>query len=253
VLFFYLIVFFKTQFPIKVNEMSLKIYRIDSSLSGKIANLIKKPDLPPLGAGAIFLGNPLKNIRDLNRENSYVLSKADEIKRFREAFGNDWVSDIYYIRHPKQSQSNCLIPAVRFHQHIVREQIADIISYMRANLKIQELEINIVRGSSGKLGLSGVVENVPLEGEVNVDLSDEYSAVIKCLRPLRASEKKQTYTWLEDFPHVISIVDDAESGAFTIKEKFDLSFGLSIKAAKAIGASVDWNTQHTFNFTVTVD
>ena len=60
-------------------------------------NRHKKPDLPVTTAflGGIFR-SAAKNLNDYKRENSYVLSKQDEIDRFVEAFGNDWVEDVYY-------------------------------------------------------------------------------------------------------------------------------------------------------------
>lgn len=228
--------------------MSLKLYRIDRSFFGKLNNRLKQPDIP---VAASIIGNPFKNLVDFNRENSYVLSKDDEISRFTEAYNNDWVDDIYYIRHPKKCKTDILIPAERFHQYIIREQISDMISYLRANLRVKELEINILRNNSGKLGLNGVIEGLDLEGEANIKFNKSYSAIIQCPRPLKASEKKKNYTWIDEFPHVVEIVDDVEDGKFKINEEFDLSFGLSVKVAKVIGANIEWNTNHTFNLEVT--
>jgi len=233
--------------------LSLKLYRIDRSLFGKINNHFKKPDLPAPLTGASIGGLLMKNLKDYSRENSYVLSQDDEISRFLEVFGNDWIENLYYVRHPKKARTDYLIPADKFHQFIIREQLADMISYIRANVRVKELEIKISRDNSGEFGLNGVIEGIPLEGETTIRFINNYSIIIKCPRPLRASEKKTTYIWINEFPHLTAIIDDVDSGIFEINETYDLSFGLSIDVAEIIGVNAAWNTTHTFNFKVIVD
>lgn len=229
--------------------MTLKIYRIDRSFFGKINNRFKNPDLPVVVSSA--MGNPFKNLADFNRKNSYVLSKDDEISRFNEAFGNDWVDDRYYIRHPKKSKTDVLIPSERFYQYIIREQIGDIVSYIRANVRVKKLEISLLRGANVGVGLKGIIEGIELEGAAKVSCSSEYSVVIECDRPLKASEKKQQYIWIDEFQHLQAMIDDTFESRFEIKEKFDLSFGVSIKAAKAVGLNADFNATHLFSVNVT--
>lgn len=225
--------------------MSLKTYRIDRSFFGKLNNWLKNPDLP-VDTLAYLGGSFSKNILYYNRENSFVLSKEDEINRFSEAFGNDWVDDIYYVRHPKKLKSNILIPANRFHEYVVREQLSDMVSFVRANVNVKRLEVKIFKGSNVGVNICGVIKEIPLEGGAKLSLGSSYSILIECDRPLKASEKKTVYTWLEDFPHLVSTLDEAENGSFQVNETFDLSFGVSVKAARAIGANVDWNTNHSF-------
>ncbi len=117
-------------------NMSLKIYRIDTSFFGKINNRMKKPDLSVMAKASLF-GGMIKNYKDYKRDKSFILSNKDEIDRFTEAFGNDWVEDHYYIRYPKSIRKNYLIPESLFHKYIMREQISDIISYVRANFRVK--------------------------------------------------------------------------------------------------------------------
>ncbi|MGR5324843.1 hypothetical protein [Vibrio sp. PNB22_1_1] len=230
--------------------MTLKIYRIDTSFFGKMNNRAKKPDLP---VQASLFGSMFKNYKDYKRENSYVLSKKDEIDRFTEAFGNNWVEDQYYIRHPKETRTNYLIPANKFHSYIMREQIGDLISYIRANLRVKELDLTIKSNKSGSIGLKGIIESVPMEGSTQLSTTDEYTVKIKCLAPLKASERKTEYLWIKEFPHIIELVDNASNGLFSLSESFDLSFGLDISAAEAIGANINYHGQNQFNFTVIAD
>lgn len=229
--------------------MSLKIYRIDTSFFGKMNNRMKKPDLPVAITASLF-GGMIKNYKDYKRDNSFVLSNKDEIDRFTEAFGNDWVEDQYYIRHPKSTRTNYLIPASQFHKYIMREQISDIISYVRANLRVKELDLNVKTSKAGSIGLKGIIDNIPMEGSTKLNMADEYTVKIKCLSPLKASEKKTEYLWIDEFPHIIELVDNASNGLFGLNESFDLSFGLDISAAKSIGANLNYHGQTQFNFTV---
>lgn len=231
--------------------MSLRIYRIDRSLFGKLNNYFKPPQLPVASLASI--GNPKKNLSDLFRKNCYVLSKNDEIQRFSEAYNNEWVDDVYYIRHPKKIKTNILIPALSFHKYIIREQIADIISYVRANLNIKEMEINISNNNIGKIKLEGVIDEIPLAGNAKFESNNSYTVTIKCPRPLKASEKETNYTWIDDFKQLKASIDEVYSGTFEIRETFDLSFGLSIKEANVIEASAEWNTNHSFYFKLKID
>ena len=110
--------------------MTLKVYRIDRSFFGKLNNRFKKPDLPL--AVMATVGNLFKNISDFRTENFFVLSENEEVERFTEAYGDEWIDDYYYIRHPKKIRTDILIPATQFHKYIIREQLSDIISYIRA-------------------------------------------------------------------------------------------------------------------------
>ncbi|MEZ9576483.1 MULTISPECIES: hypothetical protein [unclassified Vibrio] len=213
---------------------------------------MKKPDLP-VAAASTFLGDPFKNYKDYNRENSFVLSKQEEIDRFEEAFGNDWVKDQYYIRHPKTTRTNTLIPAKQFHAYIMREQIGDLISYIRANLRVKELDLSIKTSKAGSIGLKGIIEGVPMEGSTSLSMGNDYTVKIKCPSPLKASEKKTEYLWINHFPHLIDLIDEASHGLFSINESFDLSFGLDVSAAKSIGVNLDYNGRTEFNFAVIAD
>ena len=231
--------------------MELRIYRIDRSLSGKVANWWKPPELPPM-SGTVMLGNPFKNVRDVMQEKVYVLSKDDEIERFKDPRGNELVDDIYYIRHPKKTKTDCLIPADKFHSFIAREQIADIISYVRSNLNVLSLDLSISNEAAGKVVLSGDLSGLPLEGNAQFAKKDKYTATIKCTKPLKPSEKKKEFIWMDEFANTQSIVDDAESGTFSIRESFDLSFGMGAKDANRIGINLDWSCGYIFDFSVVV-
>ncbi|WP_318436339.1 hypothetical protein [Photobacterium leiognathi] len=86
-----------------------------------------------------------------------------------------------------------------------------------------------------------------MEGSTELNIDNEYTVKIKCLSPLKASEKKTEYLWINEFPHLIELVDNAYNGSF------DLSFGLDISAAKSTGTNLNYHGQTQFNFIVIAD
>ncbi|WP_318463485.1 hypothetical protein [Photobacterium leiognathi] len=73
----------------------------------------------------------------------------------------------------------------------MREQISDIISYVRANLRVKELALNVKTSKGGSIGLKGIIDNIPREGSTELNIDNEYTVKIKCLSPLKASEKNR--------------------------------------------------------------
>ncbi|WP_172251693.1 hypothetical protein [Saccharibacillus deserti] len=103
--------------------MTLKVYRIDTSVVGKVFNILRKTDLPVAhGISPQFkLGNSVLNaIIDYKKfENHYIIKDKDELDRFENALGNSWIpKEQYYIRHPKIKKDRLLIEANKFHEYI---------------------------------------------------------------------------------------------------------------------------------------
>ena len=231
--------------------MALQVYRIDRSFLGKAGHFFKTPDLPPMAAtaGSIFgiFGHIAKVFTEVTTENCYILHEEDEIRRFRNPLGESLLDDVYYIRHPKQARTNHLIPADRFHSYIVREQIADIVSYVRANAPVKRLHVSISSGAGASARLKGVVEGVPLEGSASVKESRAQEVIIECEVPLKASEKRRDYVWMDDFSSTVAAVDEVTGGAIEINESYDLSFGLDAKVAEMMEVSADWMQTYRYH------
>lgn len=231
--------------------MTLQVYRIDNSLFGKIANIIKPPSLPLVHSAIPFFGDPIKNFKDTFRSNFYVLSKRNEIDRFKEAFNSSWVSDKYYIRHPKKIKTDILIPAEKFPQYIIREQISDIVSYIRSNVRsVRKIVVTVSNANNAKIAIKNILSNIYLSGDARLDSTDEYTIIINCNSPLKASETETKYTWLEDFSTLISVVDSFSDSYFVIHERHDTSFGLDVELAKSIGVNTILSKQHKYTIAV---
>lgn len=154
--------------------MMVRVYRIDRGVLGKVVNFLKTPPLPV--AAAFSPVNIRDNLGYLFRKNFFVLSREEEISRFRDPLGRDLVDGVYHIRHPKKAMTDCLLPANEFHRFIIREQIADIISYVRAKVNVRNLSVTIARAGGGSINVGAIVEGLPLEGEVSLQLGDSQVA-----------------------------------------------------------------------------
>jgi hypothetical protein len=214
--------------------MELKVYRIDRSLFGRVGHFFKKPDLPVDSAMGL-LGNPFKVYREVTTSNCYILSDPDEIRRFRNPLNEELQEDVYYIRHPKKALTDCLIPAKRFHAYVLREQIADIVSYIRANANVKRLRVSISDGANAKLGVKGIIDDMKVEGDAKVSFTANHEVIIECNKPLKASEKRREYIWMEDFSSTRDVIDEVSDGTVEIRERYDFSMGLNAKVADMIG------------------
>lgn len=232
-------------------EMELKVYRIDRSFIGRVGNFFKKPDLPAsvvrgaMGVGV--LNDAIKVMKEVTTPNCYILSEPDEISRFRNPYNEDLVDDVYYIRHPKTARTNWLIPATRFHAHVIGEQISEIVSYIRANASVKYLRVSITDMAGARLGANAVIKDVKVEGKAEVSLSKNHEVIITCHAPLKASEKRNDYVWINDFQTTRAAIDEMASGRFEIRQRSDFSAGLSAEVAKMAGVSAEFTKCYDYH------
>ena len=223
--------------------MDLLVYRIDRSLWGWVVKLFKEPPLPAMAAGVMrldFVNKIQRTLNDIVKDNFYVLTKEEEINRFEDPRGYDLVDNVYYFRHPKKMRTNWLIPAHDFHHFIVREQLADLVGYILSNLNVKKIEIEINTDKGGKLEIGTTLEEVSVQGKINIDVSKKFKMVLNCEEPLKPSEKRREYVWLEDFPNTVAIIDSVAKSQFKIEEKFNTSFGIDVKIADILQLDTKW-------------
>lgn len=221
--------------------MSLKIYRIDTSLVGKGFRKLRKSDLPT-HIGSAFIGqNLIRAVSDyLTGDNYYLLDAKTELDRFINPLGNSWIEKTqYYVRHPKAVKDRELIESQNFQEYILREQISDIVSFLRANIQIRELYIKSVNQTSFNFGVNVPIEGMKVEGNVSIDRFSEYELKITSKSRLKISEKRTDYTWINDFSTLKTAVDDFEGGKFEERLVIDNSFGFSLKEANRIGMNTN--------------
>ena len=225
--------------------MSLEVYRIDNSLFGKWFRRIRKSDLPThrIIGGAAMVGS-LNCIRVMGDffigNNYYLLDKKHELNRFINPLGNSWIEkNQYYIRHPKAVKDRELIESQYFQEYILREQISDIVSFLRANIQIKELYIKSLNQTSFNFGVNVPIEQMTVEGNVNIDKFTEYELKITSKSKLKISEKRTNYTWINDFSTLKTAIDNFDGGKFEERLIIDNSFGFSLKEANRIGMNTN--------------
>lgn len=219
--------------------MSLKIYRIDNSLVGKGFRQLRKPDLPPMASGALF-GNLFRGVGDYLTGENYYLIGREELNRFINPLENSWIEKTqYYVRHPKAIKDRELIEAQYFQEYILREQISDIVSFIRANINVKELYIKSLNNVAFNFGAKVPIEEMTIEGNVDIDMYREYELRITSKSRLKISEKRLNYIWINDFSTLKASIDNFDGGTFKEKIIIDNSFGFSLKEASRIGMSTN--------------
>lgn len=234
--------------------MSLRIYRIDTSIIGKIFGLMRRTDTPPLVTGGINGGlfrNVVRATNDLvNYDNHYIIKDKDELARFQNPLHDSWiVKEQYYIRHPKETRTRWLIEAEKFHEFIYREQVSEIIAFIRANLPVKYLSIRIRQGADFGSFVHVPITGMDLEGSAKIGLNTNTELVIECPEGLKPSEKRKEYVWLDDFQELKEVVDNFSHGEFRHVIRKDNSFCLKAKEAKTIGVGVSWLRTWEFELT----
>ncbi|GIO35737.1 hypothetical protein J41TS12_05980 [Paenibacillus antibioticophila] len=232
--------------------MGLSVYRIDTGLIGRIFGFFRKTDLPtPVGvAAATSLTKRIGlSISDLmNFENHYVINSEGELKRFENPLGNSWSKSAgqYYIRHPKKSRERQLIEAEKFHEYIYREQISDIVAFLRANLSIKHLTISSTAETDFSAFANLPIEDLKIEGKAEVKLFSKKELVINCPEGLKISEKRKEYVWIKDFQELLAVVDGFPGGDFHHSIEISNSFGMTLKEAKLLGIEGSWLNKRKF-------
>lgn len=245
--------------------MKLKVYRYDNSIVGKVFRFLRESDLPtlPIPIASAIGSNTSYAIRDfVTDENIFVLSKA-EINRFENPLGNSWISGSqYYIRHPKKSRERYLIESENFQDFIFREQMSEIISFVRSAINVKRIYVSICSNDS----VSGEVfykfdpediksinsaskqggSEIRVEGSVNAKKKSDYELEIICPQGLKVSERRKDYAWINDFPQLMEALDAYKgSGSFTYKQVIDNSFNLKSKVVKMLGISAGKMKKHS--------
>lgn len=228
----------------------LKVYRIDISLIGKAFNIFRKTDLPI--ATASLVSRITSAARDLVVfQNHYIIKDKTELSRFQNPLGDDWVHfNQYYIRHPKKGRDHWLIESEKFFPFIMREQIAEIISFLRSNTSLKYLKIVLNNNLSGNITAGVPLDGIPLEGFANLDIRNENELIINCPEGLKVSERKTDFVWIKDYPELMATIDGFKGGdefKHTIKKNY--SFGLGVKEANVIGVDANWLKEQSFQLT----
>ena len=230
----------------------------------KVGEILARARLPMLGLSGILLGlgislSPeiISSFKRLINENRFfIIPSQQELNRFENACGNDWVINDkslkqkqYYIRHPKILNRNLLIEAKSFYDYIEEEQKDELIDYILSHcpakqIKIEKIEVVQVKGK-GFAKVEGVSPKGSLEGGVSKKDIFNYNNP----QGVQTKPTHTNYVWLNN-SIMRSISALSEGGSVTQSYESDFTFGLSLSEAKTIGLDITKHKKYTYSIHV---
>ncbi|ELC8442577.1 hypothetical protein QYB59_001604 [Clostridium perfringens] len=163
--------------------MDVRIYKIDTGLTGKNFSSDKRTNFPIGGKTNSFysVGNLMRGLEDYFLQgNLYFIDKEEELEKFENPLGERWIAKKqYYINHPKKSKENLLIEANKFHEYIFREQLEEVANYLHYKLHINSLKIEVEEGNDFSSYTNLHIEEMKLNGEGKAELEDNKTLEIK--------------------------------------------------------------------------
>lgn len=163
--------------------MDVRIYKIDTGLTGKNFSSDKRTNFPIGGKTNSFysVGNLMRGLEDYFLQgNLYFIDKEEELEKFENPLGDRWIAKRkYYINHPKKSRENLLIEANKFHEYIFREQLEEVVNYLYSELHINSLKIEVKEGNDFSSYTNLHIEEMKLKDEGKAELKDNKTLEIK--------------------------------------------------------------------------
>ncbi|MDZ4993470.1 hypothetical protein GNF80_10900 [Clostridium perfringens] len=168
--------------------MDVRIYKIDTGLTGKNFSSDKRTNFPIGGKTNSFysIGNLMRGLEDYFLQgNLYFIDKEEELEKFENPLGDRWIAKRkYYINHPKKSRENYLIEANKFQEYIFREQLEEVANYLYYKLHINSLKIEVEEGNDFSSYTNLHIEEMKLNGEGKAELKDNKTLEIKWNRDI---------------------------------------------------------------------
>lgn len=268
--------------------MDVRIYKIDTGLTGKNFSSNKRTNFPIGGKTNSFysVGNLMRGIEDFYLQgNLYFIDKEEELEKFENPLGDRWIAKRkYYISHPKKGRENLLIEANKFHEYIFREQLEDIVNYLHSALHINSLKIEVEEGNDFSAYTNLPIQEMKLKDEGKAELKDNKILEIKWnrkvkdenleaikeakkeddfnIKEVKVNQEKtdrnsgsenpnsqNEYLWIEDFKGLADAIKNFNGNEFNYTLEIDNSFGMSEKIAKKIGVNPTWLKKCCFKLT----
>lgn len=209
-----------------------------------------------IGLG-IFSPTIAKSLKRLINENRfYIIPSQQELDKFENACGNDWVINgkafkkkQYYIRHPKITNRNLLIEAKAFYDYIEEEQKNELIDYILSHCSAKEIEINRIDVAKTIGKGSTKVEGIISEGSLGNSLSKKDIYSYKNPKGTQLEPTHNQYIWLNN-SIMRSVSALAEGGSLTQTYESDFTFGLSVSEAKTLGLDLSKHRKYTYSIHV---
>lgn len=189
-----------------------------------------------LAGGTIMVGAAMKAMAP-ETDQVTIIDNLVELEKFIHREEDEFKPGSFYIAHPKQK--NLLIPTSSFHGSIAKEQMSDIVAFLRSKLPVTRIEVVMEDLKRG--GLNG---RAPQSGVDDAGLNFEHLRVLRLLaeynEPKRVPLGQLPLLWIDQFKIIQESVKGANAGIMVFEDSADLSFGLNAKFAKTIGIEANW-------------
>ena len=152
---------------------------------------------------------------------------------------------VIYARHPKDARSHVVVPAATFHLHVIKEQIAEILRYLRSELHMSSVRITVKSEKTGKVLVGSTLKGVPIMARLGMKGDQSITLEQQSRQPKRV-RSNEPYVWIDEFPQIKAAAQSARHGAFIATQSWDMSFGLSVQTAKLASISSDWISSFQF-------
>lgn len=224
-----------------------------------------RPHLALLAAPAVFISAPVSGIvaaaatalaatgalearhRMLRREDGITAIPFLDAVDLYDVAGAPLKPGRVYARHPKATKADRLIVAKDLHAFIVREQIAEIVQYMRSRLHLSSLKVSVSSSQSGRFFAGGTLKAVPFSARISGKKEEAYAVEWSSHRPVRMAHDGPLI-WIDDFPEIKAAAEKARHGRMKVSQSADLTFDIEAQAAKV--AKIDSGWLSTFEFVV---
>lgn len=174
-----------------------------------------------------------------------------EARRFRDQRDQRLVTGSIYAAHPMLRKQNSFITAPDFNDHVLSEQMARIVTFLRSRVPLRSLVIDVVSEETGKI--YGAVPTSAGKAKVSMEAgtSRAHSLELELNDPVIQPLPRDELFWMRLFPEIVSGVEGATGGRLVRTCRVNTSFGLSLDLAKTAGIGADWLKNRMFQISAT--
>jgi len=170
-----------------------------------------------------------------------VISESYATKFFKH-FQGEKLHHGFYIEHPRKE--GILFPASRFHAEIEKEQVHEIVKFLRANLLLKRYKI--VRVDEERGSVSAKSRDIKSAVDFQAAYNNKATTLIEWTYPdPEVIPLTERLVWMNKFEIIRASVGGCKAKSGVCLEDLDLSFGIRGSVAKQVGFSEMWLKKKT--------
>ena len=200
----------------------------------------------PAGVGAMAVGAGLvsgiqNGITWLRGTDTIAKIEVSKASGLRDAQGLPVQAHQIYAIHPDDARANLVVVASEFHDLIVREQIADLVAFIRSAVRALSIKISVESEKKGSA--SGLFSRFSLKADGGV--VKHHSVELEYEEPEVVNIVDQPF-WLCQFPEIVAAFKGAQRGTMKRNLSVDTTFGFTSSLAEQAGIDLIWLGKQRF-------